>query len=229
MKTISSLILVFIGLGSSANTNIKYSTKEYVEEWKEVAISQMQSFGIPASITLAQAILESANGNSDLAIIANNHFGIKCNTWKGDTYYKNDDQANECFRKYNSAKESYDDHSQFLKNKTRYASLFNLEKTDYKAWAQGLKDAGYATNPNYPKLLIDLIERLNLYELDGSDNEPEIASITENPQKTHKVIMMANTHDVLNHKNKIKYIVAKKRGYLLSYFERIWSRTLGIV
>jgi flagellum-specific peptidoglycan hydrolase FlgJ len=119
----------------------------------------MNKSGIPASITLAQGLLESGNGNGSLAREANNHFGIKCNTdWKGPTIFKDDDAAGECFRVYASAEESFRDHSVFLKRK-RYSGLFELDRNDYKGWAYGLKQAGYATNPRYPELLIDLIAK----------------------------------------------------------------------
>lgn len=214
MKGIICLFFVFCSLQMWANETKRYSQQEYVDEWKEVAVEQMQSHKIPASITLAQAILESANGNSDLAVEANNHFGIKCHNWKGETFHKDDDQANECFRKYPNAKDSYQDHSEFLTGKTRYAALFTHEITDYKAWAHGLKDAGYATNPKYPQLLIDLIERMKLNELDGISevSKPFLALTNEKviEKSASKALMMANTHTVLKHKNNIKYIVAKK-------------------
>lgn len=142
---------------------------QYIDQFKEVAIQQMISSGIPASITLAQGILESASGNSTLATEANNHFGIKCNVnWTGPTILKDDDASGECFRVYGSALESYRDHSEFLK-RPRYASLFLLDRNDYKGWAYGLKQAGYATNPKYAELLIDLIERYELDQYDKSE------------------------------------------------------------
>lgn len=126
----------------------------------------MRKYGIPASIILAQGILESSNGNSDLARYANNHFGIKCTSeWHGKSYYKDDDKKDECFRKYPDADASYRDHSEFL-SRPRYATLFKLRQNDYKGWAYGLKKAGYATNPKYPELLIGLIEKHKLYKYD---------------------------------------------------------------
>src|SRR3546814_726332 len=134
-------------------------TEEYIRIYSSLAIEEMQRSGIPASITLAQGILESGNGNSRLARQANNHFGIKCTSdWKGGKTYKDDDRRNECFRVYRSARDSYHDHTEFLKRQ-RYRFLFDLKPDDYKAWAHGLKKAGYATNPRYPQLLIGLIER----------------------------------------------------------------------
>ena len=145
----------------------KLSPDDYISRYKEDAIKEMYQYGIPASITLAQGMLESGNGNSALSVYANNHFGIKCHKeWDGPTYILDDDEKNECFRKYKDPLDSYSDHSQFLRNRDRYAFLFELPKTDYKAWAKGLKEAGYATHPTYAEQLIDLIEKHKLNELD---------------------------------------------------------------
>jgi len=151
----------------SGNTLInKYTAESYIERFKSIAISEMNSYGIPASITLAQGILESGNGNSSLAREANNHFGIKCTgEWNGKTILRDDDQKDDCFRVYTSPEESFRDHSEFLKRK-RYAPLFELDKNDYRGWATGLKDAGYATNPRYADLLISLVERYDLSRFD---------------------------------------------------------------
>lgn len=143
------------------------TTEEYIAQYKDVAIKKMKEYHIPASITLAQGILESGSGNSKLARKANNHFGIKCHLdWHGKRFYMDDDKKHECFRKYSNPAESYRDHSFFLTQKGRYSFLFNYDITDYKSWAYGLKKAGYATNPKYPKLLIGLIERYNLSQYD---------------------------------------------------------------
>lgn len=150
-----------------------YTTLTYIDAFKAVAIEEMNKYGIPASITLAQGILESDKGNSSLAKYANNHFGIKCTSdWKGKAYYKDDDKNNDCFRVYKDARESYKDHSEFLKRK-RYSFLFELDKNDYKNWAIGLKTAGYATNPKYPDLLIGIIERYQLNQYDSPESESE--------------------------------------------------------
>lgn len=138
----------------------------YIETYKEIAMEEMRTHGIPASIKLGQGILESGFGNSDLAVEANNHFGIKCHGWRGNTFYKDDDEENECFRAYDNPLQSFRDHSEFLTTRPRYAGLFELEITDYKAWARGLRRAGYATNPRYPELLIGVIERNQLYKFD---------------------------------------------------------------
>lgn len=141
--------------------------EEYVSKYKSIAIREMYDYGIPASITLAQGILESGLGKSELAVNANNHFGIKChNEWSGERMYHDDDATQECFRKYNNAEESFIDHSQFLKNRARYSFLFELDRADYKGWAKGLKEAGYATDPKYPVRLINLIEEHNLHQYD---------------------------------------------------------------
>lgn len=154
----------------TGNTLInKYSAEAYIERFRDIAIKEMNSYGIPASITLAQGLLESGSGNSSLARDANNHFGIKCTAeWKGKTILKDDDQKDDCFRVYTSPEESFRDHSEFLKRK-RYAPLFELNKNDYKGWAAGLKEAGYATNPRYAELLITLVERYDLSKYDQKE------------------------------------------------------------
>jgi len=156
----------------------KISIPEYIDQYKELAIEEMRRTGVPASIKLAQGIHETESGNSDLVKRSNNHFGIKCKTgWSGEFVYHDDDALGECFRKYPSAEESYRDHSNFLRRSNRYAFLFNLDPTDYKNWAYGLKKAGYATNPKYPALIIKYIEQYNLQEYTlialRKNNEPE--------------------------------------------------------
>lgn len=154
------------GRDRSTAVHRSLDTEEYVRMYSSIAVEEMQRSRVPASITLAQGILESGNGNSRLARQANNHFGIKCTSdWSGGKTYKDDDRRNECFRVYRSARDSYRDHSDFLK-RSRYRFLFDLDPDDYKKWAYGLKKAGYATNPRYPRLLIDLIERYELYRFD---------------------------------------------------------------
>ncbi|MCO5936774.1 glucosaminidase domain-containing protein [Mucilaginibacter sp. RB4R14] len=152
-----------------------FTSLEYIDRFKAIAIQEMNTYGIPASITIAQGLFESGSGNSDLAVIANNHFGIKCgSTWAGESYYKNDDNVNDCFRVYANPEESFRDHSEFLKKKN-YARLFELDKNDFKGWAYGLKACGYATNPKYPQLLLNII---NKYQLDQYDRpEGELAKI----------------------------------------------------
>ena len=164
-QTISILALIcFVSAAMASQTRLTRS--EYIDKWKDEAIYQMVVYKIPASVTLAQGILESGDGNSELARGANNHFGIKCHsTWTGEKAYHDDDKKGECFRVYNHAQLSYDDHSEFLL-KNRYSSLFDLKITDYKGWAKGLKKCGYATSPKYANLLIGLIEDNNLTQFD---------------------------------------------------------------
>lgn len=150
-----------------------YTVASYIQRFKGIAVTEMNRYGIPASITMAQAILESGIGKSDLAKYANNHFGIKCTSdWNGKGYYKDDDKKDDCFRVYKNPEESFRDHSEFLKRK-RYAFLFELDKNDYVGWAKGLKTAGYATNPKYPDLLISLIERYDLSQFDRPEGKYE--------------------------------------------------------
>jgi hypothetical protein len=151
---------------------VKMTRAEYVAMYKEIAVREMVDFSIPASITLAQGIIESGSGNSRLAREGNNHFGIKCHVgWEGKTMFVTDDAPDECFRVYASAEESYKDHSFFLSQRGRYAFLFELPITDYKGWAHGLKKAGYATNPKYAGMLIKIIEELELYKYDLLDKD----------------------------------------------------------
>lgn len=158
---------IFFSLTATAFAQNKISTEDYIKTYQDIAIEKMREYKIPASITLAQGILESGSGNSSLAQKANNHFGIKCHKgWKGRTFIMDDDEKNECFRSYKKAEESYHDHSIFLTSRDRYADLFKLKITDYKGWAKGLSKAGYATNPRYPELLIRIIERYNLTQYD---------------------------------------------------------------
>lgn len=169
------ILFITIGFGVLAQ---KISREQYIKRYSGIAVKEMKKFGIPASITLAQGILESDNGNSTLARKANNHFGIKChNDWKGRTFTHDDDRPNECFRKYGNAEKSFYDHSFFLRKYNRYAFLFDLKITDYKSWAHGLKKAGYATNPKYAKLLIRIIEESKLYLYDDSKYKPQKADV----------------------------------------------------
>jgi LysM repeat protein len=202
--------------------------------WKEEAIYQMASHGVPASITLAQGILESRDGNSRLAKDGNNHFGIKCHSdWEGKRIYEDDETRNECFRQYKNARESFDDHSLFLK-KPRYASLFELNPDDYKGWAKGLRECGYATNPDYAKLLIRIIEENNLTQYDETglsyaksntvparnETTPEASVLSSNrtgrksrtavDKEVRSEITISNNHEVKVSDNNIKYVVVKE-------------------
>jgi len=169
-----------IQLSSQNDATLKMQ-EEYIKKYKDIALQEMAEFKIPASITLAQGIIETGSGKSRLAKEGNNHFGIKCHVgWEGDFLKMDDDAPKECFRKYKSAEESFKDHSFFLSQRPRYASLFDLEITDYKGWAHGLKKAGYATNPKYGDLLIKIIEDHKLNELDKLDVKNKDVTSIEN-------------------------------------------------
>lgn len=165
-KTIACVIIgLMSGFAAFAQYN-EQDIRDYIEQYADVAVQKMHEYKIPASITVAQGIFESACGKSRLAVEGNNHFGIKCHEWTGDTILVDDDELQECFRKYPSVSESYTDHSLFLTNRKRYSNLFQLDIMDYKSWARTLKQDGYATNPQYADRLISLIERFNIARLD---------------------------------------------------------------
>lgn len=208
---IISVFITLLPFYSFAQKRI--TPEEYIEKHQKLAIHQMEKLGVPASIILAQGMVETGNGNSTLAIKANNHFGIKChNTWKGARIYHDDDAKGECFRKYKSVEKSYQDHSEFLRGSRRYAFLFDLKPTDYKGWANGLRKAGYATDPEYPKKLIRVIEEHQLYRLDRG-----VAISIESPTKgMGEEIDPENFNiDIFNQrklfiKNRVKYIYVKE-------------------
>jgi LysM repeat protein len=180
------LLIVFCSNSALQAQDKQITAEEYISAYKDLAVSEMKRTGIPASITLAQGLLESGNGNSILAKQANNHFGIKCKTgWTGRSINIDDDQPQECFRAYDKAADSYKDHSDFLTGNTRYSSLFELDPADYKGWAKGLKQAGYATNPRYPEMIISTIEKYSLYQYDiGNKKIPQlIVQKTQQPRK----------------------------------------------
>ena len=205
------MLLMMVLLAAGANAQ-KLTRQQYINKYKDIAIEQMHKHKIPASIILAQGCLESGDGNSALARKANNHFGIKCHDgWRGKKFKQDDDAKNECFRKYKNAIDSYTDHSYFLTSRPRYNSLFDLPITDYKAWAHGLKAAGYATNPKYAKLLIDIIEEYELYKYDTKEAyaisreqkraEKKAAQIEKKKKKLEKrAIKAAKKAQKANHK-----------------------------
>ena len=170
MKRYFFTILCLFGAFFQVSAQMVWTQRyqDYFDQYKELAVEQMKKYKIPASITLAQGVLESAAGKSDLALKGMNHFGIKCKGWTGRKTYHDDDELGECFRAYNSVYESYEDHSIFLATSKRYSSLFQLKITDYKGWAKGLKACGYATSPTYAQKLIEIIE---LYKLDRYDQQ----------------------------------------------------------
>lgn len=190
----------------------QFSREEYIQKYYQLAISEMERSGIPASITLAQGCWESQNGNSILATEGNNHFGIKCKSeWKGKKIYHDDDAKGECFRKYAHAEASYIDHSNFLMAGTRYSFLFQLDPKDYTGWARGLKQAGYATDPSYPERLIKIIEDFKLYVYDEYGDNRQLASIkqdTEKPKPVKSSIAKAtNTSRKIELRNGLRSIV----------------------
>ena len=191
-KIIIIVISTFLAVASFAQ-NI--TVQQYIATYKDIAIAEMKRSGIPASVTLAQGILETESGNSELVKKSNNHFGIKCKSnWTGESVSHTDDAPNECFRKYNSAEESYRDHSDFLRNNSRYAALFSLQPNDYKGWANGLKKAGYATNPRYPQILINNIETNNLQQFDDPNGTVVFANASiMDSLKQEKIIAIAPT------------------------------------
>ncbi|MBD5189335.1 MAG: LysM peptidoglycan-binding domain-containing protein [Bacteroidales bacterium] len=213
------IILILTLLATSAGTIIYAATdhyQAYIDRYAEIAVAEQRAHGIPASITLAQGLLESAAGRSSLATKGNNHFGIKCHsTWRGDTLLRNDDAANECFRVYSSAAESYADHSRFLLGK-RYRPLFDFDITDYTSWAHGLKRCGYATDPNYASRLIAIIERYNLYLYDSAEGRrhtEDIADMIHNVlRSSHKVKKSRGLHYVVAFPGDTYATIAKEFG-----------------
>lgn len=204
----SALAMLLFSMGTlfAQPAERKLSRQEYINTYSAEAVKQMQMYGIPASITLAQGVLESSDGNSALARYANNHFGIKCHKWDGGTYYQDDDAPNECFRKYKSVMQSYSDHSEFLSTRSRYDFLFTLKPTDYKGWAHGLKKAGYATNPKYAHLLIRIIEENNLQQYDQLSAMPVLASKVTAPKAAE---LELGSRSVKVHSNGVRYILAE--------------------
>lgn len=226
MKKTLLLLLSMVGTLLPAQT-LNKDYLAYIEKYSEIAITEQHKYGIPASITIAQGLLESGAGKGELAVQSNNHFGIKChNEWNGQKFYYDDDEKNECFRKYNKVAESYEDHSKFLQ-RPRYESLFQLKPTDYKGWANGLKKAGYATDPNYATKLIKLIEDYNLQKLDVQKatvadktkpttkeetvvvaTETTSTSVVRTKQKSSMGTVDAFTQYVVKKRNGIKYVEA---------------------
>lgn len=217
--------VIFISTVSLAVSQI--SRQEYIERYQLLAIEEMKRSGIPASITMAQACLESGNGNSVLSQKSNNHFGIKCkSTWTGKTVRHTDDEANECFRKYETVEESFKDHSDFLMNNPRYFFLFQLPPDDYVGWAHGLKKAGYATANDYGHRLIKIIDENQLYRLDYKLTNEQLAAFTHkklntkenldklflNPYQSHQVTKYNNLKAVVVREGDTYEILAQEFG-----------------
>ncbi len=232
-KLMYLLLVVLVPVVAFAQPQKRTTAAEYIQKYKDDAIRDMVKTGVPASITLAQGILESDAGNSDLAREANNHFGIKCHKeWTGEFFIKDDDTKDECFRKYKTALESFDDHGMFLRTRPRYAFLFDLDITDYKGWSHGLKKAGYATNPKYADILIRIIEEHELHKYDRGGQAmpigkepPPVAEVRPQPKaedqvqkhrKPKKSSKPARVHadkskaGFLVNENQVPYVVAGK-------------------
>ena len=226
MKKLPFILLLFVLLPLSLIAQ-KITPEEYIQTYKDIAIREMKTHKIPASITLAQGLLESGAGNSALAREAKNHFGIKCHKgWTGDTYIMDDDAKDECFRKYKNAEESFRDHSEFLTTRSRYSALFDLKITDYKGWAKGLKAAGYATNPKYAQLLIDRIELYDLTKYDQialgqrTDDEqlPDIApedellelAFSPEDRSAYTLVDMTADKRFIYENNGVRFVYAKE-------------------
>lgn len=208
-------ILLCLPLASAAQMKWNSAYQDYIERYKDLAVEQMHKHHIPASITLAQGLLESGAGRSTLAINGNNHFGIKCHEWSGPRMYKDDDRRNDCFRVYDNARQSFEDHSKFLL-RPRYNSLFSLRLTDYRGWARGLKECGYATNPRYAESLINIIE---LYDLQQYDNAKKYDKFiaehsganVSNPSISHRIY----------YNNKNYYLIARRGDTFRSLSEEV--------
>jgi hypothetical protein len=197
MKLLFSVVTIIFSFSLVAQD---LSSEDYIHKFHKMAIAEMHVYGIPASITLAQGILESGNGNSVLSVKSRNHFGIKCHKgWKGKKVYHDDDEEQECFRKYKKVADSYRDHSEFLKNRERYADLFTYKITDYKSWARGLKKAGYATHPEYATKLISLIERYDLGQYDTASKKGK-RKVKKPKRKDRK--------EIFKSENGLKYVLS---------------------
>ncbi len=222
MKTIVSIIVCLMVTTAHAQ---RMSVEQYIATYKDAAIAEMKRLGVPASIILAQGILETESGNSDLVKRSNNHFGIKCkSTWKGESVRHTDDAPNECFRKYSSAADSYKDHSDYLYFSPRYAALFKLQPTDYRGWAYGLKAAGYATNPRYPQILISNIEKYNLQQFNEPMSAESQAALTAklglaDPEKQPKDIITAA--EPKKESNLFQKLFSGKKNKNNQYFNRL--------
>lgn len=205
-RYILSLCLVCVSL--VAQGQMKYNSRYqlYFDQYKDLAIEQMLRYRIPASITLAQGVFESGAGMSELATIGNNHFGIKCHDWTGRSMAKDDDARGECFRVYDNVRQSYEDHSVFLAKNQRYARLFRLSLTDYRGWARGLRECGYATNPLYAQKLIDIIELYQLYRYDGAQDYDRF--MAQRAGVDHAVRQGATLHPIKIF-NKNYYLIAR--------------------
>ena len=216
------LAIVLCSLASTAQVRWNADYQAYIDEYKDIAIEEMVTYRIPASITLAQGLLESGAGKSYLSRCGNNHFGIKSHGWSGRTIKHDDDKKQESFRAYNSARESYEDHSKFIANRERYSRLFTLSPTDYVGWANGLKACGYATNPKYAQSLISIIETYKLYEYDKMTAPVQVVSQPAPATESSPKRPVYQSHKI-NAYNQNYYVYARKGDS----FESI-GREMGI-
>ncbi len=236
-KTIAVLLLAVCTLTALAQMRRNTAYLNYISQYKDLAIEQMLRYRVPASITLAQGLLESRAGLSDLAVRGNNHFGIKCHGWTGRKAYHDDDEAGECFRAYDNARQSYEDHSRFLSQNSRYARLFSLDRTDYRGWAKGLKACGYATNPNYANSLIGIIETYGLSQYDRANTydrflERHTADTPARPGETlHQIYSYNDNYYVVAREGDTYTSIAKEVGLsarkIAKYNERNKKDTLS--
>ena len=215
MRKFVVIISLFMSLCASAQIKWNQAYQQYFDQYKDIAIEQMLKYHIPASITLAQGAFESGAGRSELTRRSNNHFGIKCHGWTGRTSYHDDDERNECFRAYDSAYDSFEDHSLFLVNGRRYQSLFELKQTDYKGWAKGLRAAGYATNPQYASKLIEIIQLYKLYEYDKAKDYDKFMA---DRAKDH---VLSGVMHPINFYNKNYYVIARRGDTFRSLGEEL--------
>ena len=204
LLTLVALILSVTHVSAQIKWNSAYQA--YIDQYKDLAIEQMLKYNIPASITLSQGLLESGAGRSWLTKSSNNHFGIKCHGWTGRRVFHDDDERGECFRAYDNPRQSFEDHSRFLATQSRYARLFNYARTDYKSWARGLKQCGYATNPQYASKLIQIIE---LYNLNQYDKAKKFDQFMVKHSTEDGVAPDGNFH-VIKAYNKNYYVIARK-------------------
>ena len=207
------------------NPNLNKYTLAYIEKFAAIAVQEMHEYKIPASITLAQGILESGRGRSELALKSNNHFGIKCHTgWQGEKVYHDDDEKGECFRKYNYPETSYKDHSLFLTQRKRYAFLFEYDLKDFKKWAYGLRKAGYATDKKYPVKLLNLIKTYHLYEFDAIKKDSSFRKRKNSSSKKYNTSKkqrkkLPKTHTV--QKGETLYFISKKYGVSIKLLQEL--------
>ena len=215
----------FIKNLKKSNPNLNKYTLAYIERFAAIAVKEMHQYKIPASITLAQGILESGRGRSELALKSNNHFGIKCHTgWQGEKVYHDDDEKGECFRKYNYPETSYKDHSLFLSERKRYAFLFDYDLKDYKKWAYGLRKAGYATDKKYPIKLLNLIKTYRLYEFDAIKENGNRKKTKQNKRRkkikqAKRIYKIPKTHKVK--KGDTLYAISRKYGLTIIFLQQL--------